>query len=382
MWAPGIAELISALCCPWSMMQPQGVPFTLFVRILGVPGALHHDSPESWCSRLLLCWKPEICLACRHPCSPGPPAKPKAVMSDNERRLLSQAAQLLTTRKLGSNLTDICTQLLLQGTLLKISAGNIQERAFFLFDNLLVYCKRKSRVTGSKKSTKRTKSINGSLYIFRGRINTEVMEVENVEDGTGLEVQLPILDLVRALPVLEWKGLVMGRIEGHTVESLLHLCLLPLPADYHSNGYTVTNGWKIHNTAKNKWFVCMAKTAEEKQKWLDAIIREREQRESLKLGMERDAYVMIAEKGEKLYHMMMNKKVNLIKDRRRKLSTVPKCFLGKPYNVLDTPERTKGLKPREACGAAGERSWPALRDLCLECMDLGSPHFPKAFAEA
>ena len=45
----------------------------------------------------------------------------------------------------GSNLTDICTQLLLQGTLLKISAGNIQERMFFLFDNLLVYCKRKSR---------------------------------------------------------------------------------------------------------------------------------------------------------------------------------------------------------------------------------------------
>lgn len=58
------------------------------------------------------------------------------------------------------------------------------------------------------------------------------------------------------------------------------VCLLPLPADYHSNGYTVTNGWKIHNTAKNKWFVCMAKTAEEKQKWLDALIREREQRES------------------------------------------------------------------------------------------------------
>lgn len=49
----------------------------------------------------------------------------------------------------------------------------------------------------------------------------------------------------------------------------------------------------------------------------------------LKLGMERDAYVMIAEKGEKLYHLMMSKKVNLIKDRRRKLSTVPKCFLGK-----------------------------------------------------
>ncbi|XP_018424538.1 PREDICTED: phosphatidylinositol 3,4,5-trisphosphate-dependent Rac exchanger 1 protein [Nanorana parkeri] len=185
------------------------------------------------------------------------------------------------TRPNGSNLTDICTQLLLQGTLLKISAGNIQERMFFLFDNLLVYCKRKSRVAG-KKSTKRTKSINGTLYIFRGRINTEVMEAENVEDGT---------------------------------------------ADYHSNGYTVTNGWKIHNTAKNKWFVCMAKTAEDKQKWMDAVLREREQRESLKLGMERDAYVMIAEKGEKLYHMV-SKRSSLIKDRRRKFSPIPKCFYG------------------------------------------------------
>lgn len=48
-----------------------------------------------------------------------------------------------------------------------------------------VDCPLSCRVTGSKKSTKRTKSINGSLYIFRGRINTEVMEVENVEDGTG-----------------------------------------------------------------------------------------------------------------------------------------------------------------------------------------------------
>ncbi|KAM9313762.1 phosphatidylinositol 3,4,5-trisphosphate-dependent Rac exchanger 1 protein-like [Pholidichthys leucotaenia] len=197
----------------------------------------------------------------------------------------------------GTNLTDICTDLLLHGNLLKISAGNIQERVFFLFDNLLVYCKRKSRVSG-KKSTKRTKSINGPQYVFRGRINTEVMEVENVEDGT---------------------------------------------ADYHSNNYTVTNGWKIHNTAKNKWFVCMAKNTEDKQKWLDAILREREQRESLKLGMERDAYMMIAEKGEKLYHMMMTKSRHLIKDRRRKLSIVPKCFMGNEFVswLLDCGEISK-----------------------------------------
>lgn len=47
-----------------------------------------------------------------------------------------------------------------------------------------------------------------------------------------------------------------------------------------------------------------------------------------------DAYVMIAEKGEKLYHLMMTKNRHLIKDRRRKLSIVPKCFMGKWVSLL------------------------------------------------
>ncbi|KAF7246305.1 Phosphatidylinositol 3,4,5-trisphosphate-dependent Rac exchanger 2 protein [Varanus komodoensis] len=128
----------------------------------------------------------------------------------------------------GSNIMDTCTEMLMYGVLLKISAGNIQERVFFLFDNLLVYCKRKHRrLKNSKASTE------SHRYVFRGRINTEVMEVENVDDGT---------------------------------------------ADYHSSGHIVLNGWKIHNTAKNKWFVCMAKTPEEKQEWLEAILKERERR--------------------------------------------------------------------------------------------------------
>lgn len=50
------------------------------------------------------------------------------------------------------------------------------------------------RVSG-KKSSKRTKSMNGPLYVFRGRINTEVMEVENVEDGTGLFLLCPYLSI-------------------------------------------------------------------------------------------------------------------------------------------------------------------------------------------
>uniref|UniRef100_A0A669BBU5 Phosphatidylinositol 3,4,5-trisphosphate-dependent Rac exchanger 2 protein n=1 Tax=Oreochromis niloticus TaxID=8128 RepID=A0A669BBU5_ORENI len=179
----------------------------------------------------------------------------------------------------GSNITDTCTEMLMQGVLLKISAGNIQERIFFLFDKLLVYCKKKNRrLKNSKTSTE------GPRYLFRGRISTEVMEVENVDDGT---------------------------------------------ADYHSSGNIVNNGWKIHNTAKNKWFVCMAKTPEEKQEWLEAIMKERERRKSLRLGMEQDTWVMVSEKGEKLYHLMT--KGNLIKDRKRKLTTFPKCFLGSEF---------------------------------------------------
>lgn len=61
----------------------------------------------------------------------------------------------------------------------------------------------------------------------------------------------------------------------------VNLCVC-VTADYHSSGNIVNNGWKIHNTAKNKWFVCMAKTPEEKQEWLEAIMKERERRKSKK----------------------------------------------------------------------------------------------------
>lgn len=43
--------------------------------------------------------------------------------------------------------------------------------------------------------------------------------------------------------------------------------------------------------------------------------------------MEQDTWVMVSEKGEKLYHLMT--KGHLIKDRKRKLTTFPKCFLGR-----------------------------------------------------
>ena len=44
----------------------------------------------------------------------------------------------------GSAVVDTCSEIIKEEALIKISAGNIQERVFTLFDNLLVYCKRVS----------------------------------------------------------------------------------------------------------------------------------------------------------------------------------------------------------------------------------------------
>lgn len=50
-------------------------------------------------------------------------------------------------------------------------------RANFL--TLVLACLQPRRLKNSKTATE------GPRYLFRGRINTEVMEVENVDDGTG-----------------------------------------------------------------------------------------------------------------------------------------------------------------------------------------------------
>ena len=46
---------------------------------------------------------------------------------------------------------------------------------------------------------------------------------------------------------------------------------MPSSADYHTSGVTVCNGWKVRNIAKNKWFVLVARTAAEKQQWIEAF---------------------------------------------------------------------------------------------------------------
>uniref|UniRef100_A0A8C4Q0L3 Uncharacterized protein n=1 Tax=Eptatretus burgeri TaxID=7764 RepID=A0A8C4Q0L3_EPTBU len=189
----------------------------------------------------------------------------------------------------GPDITDTCSEMLKQGTLLKISAGNIQERMFFLFDSLLVYCKKKTLATSE-----------AMQYQFRGRINLRVTEVENVEDGA---------------------------------------------VDVHSCGFTVSNGWKFHNTVKDKWVVCMARSVEEKQAWLDAIVGARGRNRGDHMGLEQDAWTLMAKKGEKLYNLM-KAKGRLIRDRKKKLTSIPKCFLGTEF-VTWLVESGEVSKPEE-----------------------------------
>ncbi len=54
---------------------------------------------------------------------------------------------------------------------------------------------------------------------------------------------------------------------------------LPLPpADYYTNSIAVMNSWKVHSLAKNKWFVLIAKSHEQKQFWMEAIYKVKEKR--------------------------------------------------------------------------------------------------------
>ena len=74
--------------------------------------------------------------------------------------------------------------------------------------------------------------------LFKGRIPLESLETEDVEDGRS---------------------------------------------DYHTNGITVTNGWKCRNSVKNKWFVLIAKTSQDKKEWLEAVrsLKEKRKRENI-----------------------------------------------------------------------------------------------------
>ena len=85
----------------------------------------------------------------------------------------------------GPNVVDTCNQRIKEGSLIKISAGNTQERQFYLFDNLLVYCKKKGR--------------NGA--VFRGRVSVEGLDIEDIQDGTGIVLVHAIVPRLHHSPI-------------------------------------------------------------------------------------------------------------------------------------------------------------------------------------
>jgi len=227
----------------------------------------------------------------------------------------------------GARLTDTCTRLIKQGSLVKISAGHIQERQFFLLDHLLLYCSKRSNTLRRKRSRKKTNStssnqtpsktptknrLNGQQdsgkisntgtiqrkklkrkkssmeqqkkWVFKGRISTEIMEIENLEDGTG---------------------------------------------DTSSGGYTVKYGWKVHNAAKNKWFVLIAKDQKEKDDWLSEFFEEREKRKSNMPADKREPIDVMHSRGKKIYFRAVQS--GTIKDNKSKLKTYKKSVSGSDF---------------------------------------------------
>uniref|UniRef100_A0A1X7VB84 Uncharacterized protein n=1 Tax=Amphimedon queenslandica TaxID=400682 RepID=A0A1X7VB84_AMPQE len=174
----------------------------------------------------------------------------------------------------GSPVVDTCSELVKEGSLIKISAGNMQERVFFLYDGLLVYCKRAASFSLRTKAEK--------TLIFKGRIPVANIEVENIEDGS---------------------------------------------ADCHTYGYTVKNGWKMRNLAKNKWFVLIAKTHSEKQEWIEAVRTLKDRIRNVAAGIARDTRLLMLDKGRKLHELIHNNS-KILYDHRYRLRSYPHSFSG------------------------------------------------------
>ena len=102
----------------------------------------------------------------------------------------------------------------MEGPLKKISGSNAQERYFLLFDNLLVIAK-KSSVTGRFK-------IVGTLF-------TQGCKCESLPDGE------------------------------------------------HTHGkVSITNGFRLFNVEKQRWYMLIAKDATEKATWIEAFAKDQE----------------------------------------------------------------------------------------------------------
>ncbi|XP_063840547.1 uncharacterized protein LOC135089167 isoform X2 [Scylla paramamosain] len=113
----------------------------------------------------------------------------------------------------GPDLLEESSQLIHQGEVTKGAGGAWpKDVTLFLFDHQLVYCKRDL--------------LKRNTFVYRGRLNLDMCEV------------------------------------------------VDMPANKDSS-FNMSNGWKIHSVAKNKWYTFSCKTNPEKLKWMEAFRKER-----------------------------------------------------------------------------------------------------------
>ncbi|CAN7996000.1 unnamed protein product, partial [Ixodes pacificus] len=116
----------------------------------------------------------------------------------------------------GPDLLDTSSMLVHSGEAVRVSSSWSRDVvSLFLFDNLLVYCKKDM--------------IKRNTMSYKGRLNMNSCRVVDVEDGKDSQF-----------------------------------------------GVSVKNAWKVYCSSREKWYLFFAKTAEEKDKWLQAFKNERD----------------------------------------------------------------------------------------------------------
>ncbi|XP_065177434.1 phosphatidylinositol 3,4,5-trisphosphate-dependent Rac exchanger 1 protein-like [Sycon ciliatum] len=200
----------------------------------------------------------------------------------------------------GPNLVDTCNELLRCGVLLKITASKAQERHFFLFDHLLVQCKkldgkrRKSRTTSTVKppveitpmSNLSLSATAANVYQFKGSILLDMLEIDEMVERPG----------------------------------------------FVNNNVHYQYGWRIQDKEKKKAFMCMTQTIEERKEWVESILFEREKVRAFKLKSLQDSYVLIAARGDRVYKAM--RKSGTIRDHKNVVGSKngeAKCFSGMEF---------------------------------------------------
>eukprot|EP00043_Microstomoeca_roanoka_P018319 m.195448 g.195448 ORF g.195448 m.195448 type:complete len:1343 (-) comp16802_c16_seq2:279-4307(-) len=199
--------------------------------------------------------------------------------------------QSMVTGWTGPKLRDTSRQLLCHGLLTKWSrtAGkkvHSNQRWFFLFDNVLVYCK------GTPASAKRGKTDehsileNGEGLTFKGRIDTRNIALLDMEDD-----------------------------KGHA----------------ETNGQAVRFAFKISNQAKGKWYILACGSQEEKDTWMESLLEE--QRRYLRSQAGRMARIQPSDKAAlKLRELLgvagAGKGKQIIRDFKSGLRTHRTAFAG------------------------------------------------------